>query len=213
MPGGDDADLERDDEDDADAIPKSLVDRPRLRLGGRSPAETPWHETVIYEVHVKGFTKRHPDVREDLRGTYAGLASDEAIAHLQELGVTAVELLPIHHIADEEFLVDAGLTNYWGYSLDRVPRAARALRVERPQRRAGARVQGHGQGAPPRGHRGDPRRRLQPHRRGQPPRADALVQGHRQPSYYRLEPDDPRFYTDFTGTGNSLNPVHPSGCG
>src|ERR671917_2062949 len=72
--------------------------------------------TVIYETHVKGFTMRHPGVRDDLRGTYAGLASDAAIEHLQSLGVTAVELLPVHHIADEHFLHERGLTNYWGYS-------------------------------------------------------------------------------------------------
>ena len=71
---------------------------------------------MIYEAHVKGFTKRNPSVREDLRGTYAGLASDEAVAYLRELGVTAVELLPVHHIADEGFLKARGLTNYWGYS-------------------------------------------------------------------------------------------------
>ena len=70
-------------------------------------------QTVIYETHVKGFTMRHPGVREDLRGTYAGLASEP---RFQSLGVTAVELLPIHHIADESFLADRGLTNYWGYS-------------------------------------------------------------------------------------------------
>ncbi len=71
---------------------------------------------MIYELHVRGFTKLHPGVREDLRGTYAGLASDEAIGYLKELGVTAVELLPVHHIIDESFLHDRGLTNYWGYS-------------------------------------------------------------------------------------------------
>ena len=118
--------------------------------------------------------------RTDLRGTYAGLASDEAIAHLRSLGVTAVELLPIHHIADEEFLHGHGLTNYWGYSTVGFLAPHAALRGDRHARRAGARVQGDGQGAPPRGHRGDPRRRLQPHRRGQPPRPDALVQGRRQ---------------------------------
>ena len=78
---------------------------------------------MIYELHVKGFTQQLPGVREDLRGTYAGLASDAAIAHLVDLGVTAVELLPIHHIADEHFLQARGLTNYWGYSHDRLPRA------------------------------------------------------------------------------------------
>ena len=71
---------------------------------------------MIYETHVKGFTMLHPDVREDLRGTYAGLASEPALAYLQDLGVTAVELLPVHHISDESFLAEKGLRNYWGYS-------------------------------------------------------------------------------------------------
>src|SRR5205823_4864700 len=77
---------------------------------------TPWHETVIYEVHVKGFTQLRHGVREDLRGTYGGIASEDAIAYFKSLGVTAVELLPVHHIADESFLSVRGLTNYWGYS-------------------------------------------------------------------------------------------------
>ena len=89
---------------------------PSFDWQGDRRLETPWAETVIYETHVKGFTVRNPAIREDLRGTYAGLASDEAIAHLRSLGVTAVELLPIHHIADEAFLHERGLTNYWGYS-------------------------------------------------------------------------------------------------
>ena len=73
-------------------------------------------ETVIYEMHVKGFTRRREGVREDLRGTYGGLASEDAVAYLSSLGVTAVELLPVHHIVDESFLAGRGLTNYWGYS-------------------------------------------------------------------------------------------------
>jgi glycogen operon protein len=76
----------------------------------------PWHETIIYEVHVKGFTKLHPNVPENIRGTYAGLASPAAIAHLHELGVTAVELMPVHYHIEEKFLVDRGLVNYWGYN-------------------------------------------------------------------------------------------------
>ncbi len=118
-PGGgpvDDADLEPDDEDDAPAIPKCVVIDPGFDWEGDRRPTTPLHESVIYEVHVKGFTKLHPGVREDLRGTYAGLADPAALEYLQSLGVTAVELLPIHHIADESFLVDRGLTNYWGYS-------------------------------------------------------------------------------------------------
>ena len=101
--------------------------------------------------------------------------------YLHDLGVTAVELLPVHHIADESFLAERGLTQLLGLQHDRLPRAALRVRRHRAPRRAGARVQGDGQGAPPRRHRGDPRRRLQPHRRGQPPRADAVVQGRRQP--------------------------------
>src|SRR4029078_53712 len=115
VPGGDE-DLELDDDDDAEAIPKCRVSDQAFDWEGSAKPDTPWHETVIYEVHVKGFTKRHPGVREDLRGTYAGLAADDAIAPLQELGVTAVELLPIHQIADEHFLVDKGLAHDSGYS-------------------------------------------------------------------------------------------------
>src|SRR6202030_3653332 len=80
------------------------------------PPRRSLNETVIYEAHVKGSTKRHPDVRDDLRGTYAGLASAAMLNYLLELGVPAVELLPIHHIADEQFIVERGLRNYWGYS-------------------------------------------------------------------------------------------------
>ena len=145
--GNDDADLEIDDSDDAEAIPKCVVVDERFDWEDDRPPRHPWNETVIYETHVKGFTKLHPHVREELRGTYAGLASPEAIEHLESLGVTAVELLPIHHIADEEFLHHKGLTQLLGLQLDRLPRAARDLRGDRHARRAGARVQGHGQGA------------------------------------------------------------------
>jgi isoamylase len=114
--GTEHADLEPDDEDDAEAIPKSVVIDPGFDWEGDAPPRTPWNETVIYETHVKGYTMRHPAVRDDLRGTYAGLASAEALGYLKRLGITAVELLPIHHIADESFLHERGLTNYWGYS-------------------------------------------------------------------------------------------------
>jgi isoamylase len=114
--GTPDDDLEADDEDDTDAIPKCVVVDPRFDWEDDRPPNTPLAESVIYETHVKGFSMRHPRIREDLRGTYAGLASEEAIDYLKRLGVTAVELLPVHHIADEEFLHAKGLTNYWGYS-------------------------------------------------------------------------------------------------
>src|SRR5207245_5673732 len=114
--GADDADLHPDSSDDAAAIPKCVVVDHRFDWQEDRPPGTAWNETVIYEAHVKGFTMRHPHVRGDLRGTFGGLADDDAIEHLVSLGVTAVELLPIHHIADEQFLADKGLTNYWGYS-------------------------------------------------------------------------------------------------
>ena len=81
----------------------------------RSP-RTPWNKTFIYELHVKGFTKRMPGVPEPLQGTYAGLASEAAIDHLKSLNVTAVELLPTYHRLDDKFLLDKGLVNYWGYN-------------------------------------------------------------------------------------------------
>ena len=161
-------------------MPKSVViDDAFLWEGDRLP-RIPFADTVIYETHVKGFTMRHPEIREDLRGTYAGLASEPAIAYLKDLGVTAVELLPVHHISDESLPRRARPAQLLGLQHDRLLRAALRVRRDRPPRRAGPRVQGHGQGAAPGRHRGDPRRRLQPHRRGQPPRPDALVQGRRQ---------------------------------
>ncbi len=117
-PGTEDADLEPDDEDDAagDAALRGRR-RPAFDWEGDRPPRTPWNETVIYETHVKGFTMRHPGVREDLRGTYAGPGlRARRSSYLRDLGVTAVELLPVHHIVDESFLAERGLTNYWGYS-------------------------------------------------------------------------------------------------
>ena len=105
-----------DEEDSAPAIPRSVVTDDSFDWEGDAPLRRPWAETVIYELHVKGFTQRMPGVRDDLRGTYAGLASDAASSTCAISGVTAVELLPVHHIADEDFLVERGLTNYWGYS-------------------------------------------------------------------------------------------------
>ena len=96
--GSPDDDLQPDEEDDAVAMPKSVVIDDAFLWEGDRPPQIPFADTIIYETHVKGFTMRHPGVREDLRGTYAGLASDEAIAYLKDLAVTAVELLPVHHI-------------------------------------------------------------------------------------------------------------------
>jgi isoamylase len=205
-----DADLEPDDEDDADAVPKCVVVDPAFEWEDDEPPDTPWNDTVIYEVHVKGFTERHPEVRDDLRGTYAGLASEPAIAYLKQLGVTAVELLPIHHIADEGFLHDLGLTNYWGYS---------SIGYFAPHALYAA-TGSHGEQV--REFKGMVKAL---HRNGIEVILDVVYnhtaegnhlgpmlsfRGVDNASYYRLIPEDPRYYMDFTGTGNSLNPVHPS---
>jgi glycogen operon protein len=206
----DDADLEADDEDSAPAVPKSVVVDPSFDWQGDRSPQIPWAETVIYETHVKGFTMQHPDIREDLRGTYAGLASDPAIEYLTSLGVTAVELLPVHHIADESFLYDRGLRNYWGYSTIGylAPHSEYSASGRRGQQvtefkgmvkalhKAGIEVildvvynhtaEGNHMGPM------------------------LSFRGVDNAAYYRLMPDDLRFYMDFTGTGNSLNPVQPN---
>jgi isoamylase len=210
VPNAEDADLEPDGEDDAAAIPKCVVIDPSFDWEGDEQLDTPWHETVIYETHVKGFTMRHPDVREDLRGTYGGLASEPALDYLKSLGVTAVELLPIHHIVPEGFLHGRGLTNYWGYS---------SIGYLAPHSLYSAT-----------GARGEQVREFKGmvkalHRAGIEVILDVVYnhtaegnhlgpmlafRGVDNASYYRLMPEEPRHYMDFTGTGNSLNPVHPS---
>ena len=208
--GGPDDDLQADDADDAAAIPKCVVIDPRFDWEDDRPPNTPLADSVIYETHVKGFTMRHPDVREDLRGTYAGMAADAAVGYLKDLGVTAVEFLPVHHIADESFLVDRGLTNYWGYSTigflaphstyAATGKAGQEVRefkgMVKALHKAGIEVildvvynhtaEGNHLG-PMLSFRGVDNR-----------------------SYYRLVPDDPRHYMDYTGTGNTLNVTHPS---
>jgi isoamylase len=109
-------DLSLDERDNAFGVPKSVVVSDFFDWGGDRRLETPWRETVIYELHVKGFTKLHPDVPEPLRGTYAGLAHPRVIEHLKRLGITAVQLLPVHEAADDAFLQEKFLRNFWGYS-------------------------------------------------------------------------------------------------
>jgi len=207
--GSDDADLERDDGDSAAAIPKCAVVDPSFDWEDDdwTRPRTPWDETVIYEIHVKGFTKLMEGVREDLRGTYGGLASPAAIDYLKALGVTAVELLPVHHIIDEGFLHDRGLTNYWGYS---------TIGYLAPHSEYSA------TGQQVREFKGMVKAL---HRAGIEVILDVVYnhtaegnhlgpmlsfRGVDNESYYRLVPDNPRYYMDYTGTGNTLNPVHPS---
>ena len=105
-------DLSRDDRDNAAFIPKSTVIDQAFTWGDDRLLRTPWEQTVIYEVHVKGFTKRHPGVADSLRGTYAGLTAPAALDHLKSLGVTAIELLPVHQFVNDKYLADRGLGNY-----------------------------------------------------------------------------------------------------
>lgn len=102
--------------DSAPYMPKNVVINPFFDWGNDRSPRTPYHESVIYEAHVRGLTMRHPGVPEELRGTYAGVGHPAIIDHLLSLGVTAVELMPVHHYMPEHFLVARGLTNYWGYN-------------------------------------------------------------------------------------------------
>src|SRR5205814_1229713 len=105
-----------DTRDSAGDMPKSIVIEPEFTWGDDRRPRTPWNRTVIYECHVRGMTMRHPQVPDEIRGTYLGLASDPIIDHLLSLGVTTLELMPIHQYVPERPLVERGLTNYWGYN-------------------------------------------------------------------------------------------------
>ena len=109
-------DLKMDTQDSADGVPKSVVVDPRFNWDNDCPPETPLADSVIYEVHVKGFSMRNPAVPEEIRGTYAGLGHASSIEYFKKLGVTAVELLPVHHFIDDGHLIEKGLVNYWGYN-------------------------------------------------------------------------------------------------
>jgi len=114
--GHPDADLSRDTRDSAADLPKCLVVDPAFSWGDDTRLSTPWHKMLIYELHVKGFTARHPEVPPALRGTYAGLTCPAVIDYLCTLGITAVELMPVQQFVADKHLVDQGLTNYWGYN-------------------------------------------------------------------------------------------------
>ena len=203
-------DDEPDREDDAAAVPKCVVVDPSFDWEGDARPQTPWHATVLYELHVKGFTRLHPGVREDLRGTYAGLASDAAIAHLRSVGVTAVELLPIQHIVDEHFLRDRGLVNYWGYSsigffAPHAGYAATGTRGEQVRELKGMVKALHRAGIEVildvvYNHTAE----------GGPLGPTLSFRGIDNASYYRLDAGDPARYVDFTGCGNTLNVAHPA---
>ena len=110
------ADLSMDTRDSAPFLPKSVVVDPAFSWGNDFRPQTPWHRTVIYEVHVKGFTALHPEIPPEMRSTYSGLSSPAVLDYLHSLKITAVELMPVHQFVAERALVDKGLTNYWGYN-------------------------------------------------------------------------------------------------
>ena len=191
----------RNDQDSAAHMPKSVVVNPYFDWGVDRPPRTPYHKTVIYEAHVKGLTMTNPRIPEELRGTYAGVAHPATIEYLQDLGITAIELMPVHQFVQDDTLQQKGLRNYWGYNTIGFF-APQRVRQQHHRRAARAGVQGHGPRPARGGHRGHPRRGLQPHRRGQPPRPTLSFKGIDNRTYYRLVEDDKQHYMDYTGTGN-----------
>ncbi|MBV9062783.1 MAG: glycogen debranching protein GlgX, partial [Alphaproteobacteria bacterium] len=206
MESGDD--LTFDDRDSAPFVPRCVVVDPNFdwRRGpeGRS---VPWDRTILYEAHIKGFTKLHPQVPEHLRGTYAGFGVPEVVAYIKSLGVTSVELLPIHTFVDDNYLLERGLCNYWGYN---------SIGFFAPDPRYAADV--------PNSLREFKEMVARYHEAGLEVILDVVYnhtaegnelgptlsfKGVDNASYYRLLPDNPRHYINDTGTGNTVNLSHP----
>ena len=192
------------DTDSAPFIPKAVVIDPSFDWEGDKAPETPYHQSIIYETHVKGFTQTHPDIPENIRGSYAAIAHPVTIKYLQSLGITAIELMPVHHFVNDRILQDKGLSNYWGYntigffapdvrysSSGTLGEQVREFKeMVKALHKAGIEViidvvYNHtGEG----NHMGP----------------TLSFRGVDNPSYYRLT-DDKRYYMDYTGTGNTLN--------
>ena len=202
-------DLSLDTRDNAPYATLAAVIDPAFTWGDDRPPRTPWHKTVIYEMHVKGFSKLHPNIPASTRGTYEALTTEAAIEHLQALGVTAVELMPVHHHAYDRHLVERGLSNYWGYN-------TQAFLA--PDIRYSA------SGLPNDSVREFKRMVKALHSAGLEVILDVVynhtaegnhlgptlsLRGIDNLSYYRLVPDDKRYYLDFTGCGNTLNMRSP----
>ena len=205
--GAEGGDLTFDTRDSAPYVPKCVVvDSGFDWFGEGGRTRVAWDQTIIYELHVKGFTKRHPTVPEQLRGTYAGLSHPDVIEYIRSLGVTTVELLPIHTFVNDSHLLDNGLTNYWGYNsigfFAPDPRyAAVRFRVLAEFKEMVARF--HEAGIEiildvVYNHTAE----------GNELGPTLCFKGIDNFSYYRLMPDQPRFYINDTGTGNTLNLVH-----
>jgi glycogen operon protein len=206
--GDADADLSFDDRDNAPFAPLAAVIDPAFTWGNDRLLRTPWHNTVIYEMHIHGFSKLHPAIPEDIRGTYEALTREPAIEHLKKLGVTAVELMPVHHHAQDRHLEEQGLTNYWGYN---------SFGFFAPERRLAA-------SRTPAGAVREFKRMVRAlHAAGVEVILDVVynhtaegnqlgptlsLKGIDNASYYRLA-DERRYYMDFTGCGNTLNMQSP----
>jgi isoamylase len=199
--------------DSAGHVPRSLVVDPAFDWPGGARPHRRYADTVVYELHVKGFTMAHPGVPAELRGTYAGLGHDASVAHLVDLGVTAVELLPVHQHVPEAFLVERGLTNYWGYNTigffaphDGYSAAVRAGRPGGQVAEFQAMVAAlHAAGLEVLldvvfNHTAE----------GDQLGPTLCHRGLDNPAYYRLDPADPRRYLDTTGTGNAVNAGNPT---
>ncbi len=202
-------DTKKDEQDSAASVPKSVVVGCDFDWGKDKLPQIPLSESVIYEMHVRGFSMRNPDVPESLRGTYAGLAHASSIAYLKKLGVTAVELLPVHHFIDEGNLLDKGLRDYWGYN---------TLGYFAPMARYSASGDDAGQVTEFK----EMVKRL--HAEGIEVILDVVynhtcegnekgpmlsMKGVDNTTYYRTVADNAHFYMDYTGTGNTLNVHHP----
>ncbi|WP_245536089.1 glycogen debranching protein [Terriglobus roseus] len=202
-------DLKKDDQDSASGVPKSIVIDPHFDWGGDCPPEIPLSDSIIYELNVRGFSMQNTAIEESLRGTYAGLASEPSVKYLKMLGVTAVELLPVHHFIDEGHLVDRELRDYWGYN---------TLGYFAPMARYSSS-----------GSDGEQVREFKEmvkalHKEGIEVILDVVynhtcegnekgpmlfMEGIDNTTYYRQVADSPRYYMDYTGTGNTLNVSHP----
>jgi glycogen operon protein len=198
-------DLSFDRRNNAATMLRCEVIDPAFSWGDDRPPRVPWRDTVIYELHVKGYTAMHPDVPAHLRGTYGGLATQPIIEHLQRLGVTSIELMPIHTFIDDRHLVEKGLRNYWGYN---------TIGFFAPEMRYCAE-----------GDLNDFKTMVRKlHSAGIEVLLDVVYnhtaegnhlgptlsfRGIDNAAYYRLYPHNPRYYTDYTGCGNTLNMTHP----
>jgi len=207
--GHPDQDLSRDDRDSAPFVPKSVVVDRYFDWRNDSQLHIPWHETIIYELHVKGFTMLHPEIPDDMRGTYAGLAHPAAIEYLKKLGITSVELMPIHHSVADRHLMARGLSNYWGYN---------SLGFFAPD----ARFSTAGSAGDQVAEFKNMVRTL--HSAGLEVILDVVYnhtaegnhlgptvsfRGIDNTAYYRAVEGNPRYYMDYTGCGNTLNMRHP----